>query len=135
MTEQTNDKIYSVKVKEVGMYHDYSFLLPTIELLAEQRKKQKIFTMKQTAIEQAIKKIKVKRIANKCLDVSSFGIDEGVKMSIDILTELQQTETQQRDDFAVAFLDWYGGLRLDEVDGKETQELLEIFKKEYYAKP
>jgi hypothetical protein len=34
------------------------------------------------------------------------------------------------DDYAIEFLDWYGGLRLDQVDGKKTKELLEIFKKE-----
>ncbi len=34
------------------------------------------------------------------------------------------------DEFAIGFLDWYGGLRLDQVDGKETKELLEIYKKE-----
>ena len=34
------------------------------------------------------------------------------------------------DDYAIEFLDWYGGLRLNQVDGKKTNELLEIFKKE-----
>ena len=34
------------------------------------------------------------------------------------------------DDYAIEFLDWYGGLRLNQVDGKKTKELLEIFKKE-----
>jgi hypothetical protein len=34
------------------------------------------------------------------------------------------------EDFAIGFLDWYGGLRLDEVDNKTTEELLVIYKKE-----
>jgi len=34
----------------------------------------------------------------------------------------------ESDKFAVNFLDWYGGLRLEEVDGKTTKELLEIYK-------
>jgi len=34
------------------------------------------------------------------------------------------------DNYAIEFLDWYGGLRLDQVDGKKTKELLELFKKE-----
>lgn len=34
------------------------------------------------------------------------------------------------DDYAIEFLDWYGGLRLDQVDGKKTKKLLKIFKKE-----
>lgn len=34
----------------------------------------------------------------------------------------------ESDKFAVNFLDWYGGLRLDEVEGKTTKELLEIYK-------
>ena len=32
------------------------------------------------------------------------------------------------DDFSINFLDWYCGLRLDEVEGKTTKELLEIYK-------
>ena len=34
--------------------------------------------------------------------------------------------------FAIEFLEWYGGLRLDEVEGKTTKQLLEIFKKNNY---
>jgi len=34
----------------------------------------------------------------------------------------------ESDKFTVNFLDWYGGLRLDEVEGKTTKELLEIYK-------
>jgi len=34
----------------------------------------------------------------------------------------------ESDKFAVNFLDWYGGLRLEEVDGKTSKELLEIYK-------
>lgn len=42
LKEQATDKEYGSKTKTVGMYHSYSFLLPTLELLAEQRKKLKI---------------------------------------------------------------------------------------------
>lgn len=33
------------------------------------------------------------------------------------------------DEYAIEFLNWYGGLRLDQVNNKTTKELLEIFKK------
>jgi hypothetical protein len=42
----------------------------------------------------------------------------------------KQKERDQQNDFAIGFLDWYGGLRLDEVDNKTTEELLVIYKKE-----
>ena len=42
LKEQSTDKEYDVTTKTVGMYQNYSFLLPTLELLVEQRKKLKI---------------------------------------------------------------------------------------------
>lgn len=39
-----------------------------------------------------------------------------------------QKGNENKGNFAIDFLDWYGGLRLDEVDGKSTKELLEIYK-------
>ncbi len=36
----------------------------------------------------------------------------------------------ESDKFTISFLDWYGGLRIDEVEGKTTKELLEIYKKQ-----
>ena len=42
LKEQATDKEYGVTTKTVGMYQNYSFLLPTLELLVEQRKKLKI---------------------------------------------------------------------------------------------
>jgi type III secretion system FlhB-like substrate exporter len=42
LIEQSVGKEYGVTTRKVGMYHNYSFLLPTLELLVEQRKKLKI---------------------------------------------------------------------------------------------
>ena len=42
LKEQSTDKEYGVTTKTVGMYQNYSFLLQTLELLKEQRKKLKI---------------------------------------------------------------------------------------------
>ena len=42
LKEQSTDKEYGVTTKTVGMYRNYSFLLPTLEVLVEQRKKLKI---------------------------------------------------------------------------------------------
>lgn len=42
LEEQSTDKKYGVATRTVGMYENYSFLLPTLELLVEQRKKLKI---------------------------------------------------------------------------------------------
>lgn len=42
LKEQSTDKEYGVTTRTVGMYENYSFLLPTLELLKEQRKKLKI---------------------------------------------------------------------------------------------
>jgi predicted transcriptional regulator len=42
LKEQSTDKEYDVTTKTLGMYQNYSFLLPTLELLVEQRKKLKI---------------------------------------------------------------------------------------------
>lgn len=36
----------------------------------------------------------------------------------------------ESDKFVINFLDWYSGLRLDEVEGKTTKELLKIYKKQ-----
>ena len=40
--ESSSEKVVEPKIRTVGMYENYSFLLPTIELLKEQRKKLKI---------------------------------------------------------------------------------------------
>lgn len=42
LKEQVSDKEYGVTTRTIGMYENYSFLLPTLELLVEQRKKLKI---------------------------------------------------------------------------------------------
>jgi hypothetical protein len=42
LKEQSTDKEYGVTTRTVGFYQNYSFLLPTLELLKEQRKKLKI---------------------------------------------------------------------------------------------
>ena len=40
--ETCTEKVVEPKIRTVGMYENYSFLLPTLELLKEQRKKLKI---------------------------------------------------------------------------------------------
>lgn len=40
--ESSGEKIIETKIRTVGMYENHSFLLPTLELLKEQRKKLKI---------------------------------------------------------------------------------------------
>lgn len=40
--EQSTSGNYGVTTRTLGMYENYSFLLPTLELLIEQRKKLKI---------------------------------------------------------------------------------------------
>jgi hypothetical protein len=42
LKEQSTDKEYGVTTKTVGFYQNYSFLLPTLEVLLEQRKRLKI---------------------------------------------------------------------------------------------
>lgn len=42
LKEQSTDKEYGVTSRTVGMYENYSFLLPVLKLLKEQRKKLKI---------------------------------------------------------------------------------------------
>jgi len=39
--ESCMEKVVEPKIRTVGMYENYSFLLPTLELLKEQRKKLK----------------------------------------------------------------------------------------------
>ena len=40
--ETCTEKVVEPKIRTVGMYENYSFLLPTLEVLKEQRKKLKI---------------------------------------------------------------------------------------------
>ena len=60
-------------------------------------------------------------------------LKEKFKQWLDTKPRIQIREVQLEviaDDYAIEFLDWYGGLRLDQVDGKKTKKLLKIFKKE-----